>query len=192
MQGTAAHPVPFMQNCTCTAKRTLFESYARISPDLETCLAPASGYLSPLANLDATSVTVVAEPSAFWRDLRMVLSKRNIHTWRFRMVTDAFLFEAAKPKAFKRAGDDDDSDDSSPDSGTEENHADAVLPPDLLVIRVGYELSYPKVDEVLQACRLRAAQSRPTWVWVDGTGNWAAKPELQRWINNHKTVKVTL
>ena len=154
------HP-PKHTRCTCVLRRDVLANVERGMPGLTK--APVIK-TSPLLGKEATNMWITAG-SDFFAHLRHVAVRQPM-TWFLRVTSDSELVASWLADVALKGGDIID-----PDAYMVRTKflsiADVVVPPDLIVIRMGVKVARNEASpEVLaEALRERAHLMRPTWVW---------------------------
>lgn len=183
------HP-PKFKRCECILREDLLANAERVMPGLS--LAPPVAR-SRLADLWKANVILHAPERWFRAHLRHVAIRRP-PIWSGRVISDADLITSWLASVALKGGTILD-----PDSyGVSTQFltlADLVIPPDLLIIRMGVKAARNvAASEVLcEALMLRIHDSKPTWVWAVpdlplGPGHLFWSDELGRVLATFKPV----
>lgn len=156
------HP-PKFKRCECVLREDLLANAERVMPGLS--LAPPVAR-STLADLWKSNVMIHAPERWFRTHLRHVAIRRP-PIWSGRVISDADLITSWLASVALKGGTILD-----PDSyGVSTQFltlADLVIPPDLLIIRMGVKVARNvAAPEVLcEAIMLRVHDDKPTWIWA--------------------------
>ena len=156
------HPPRFMR-CECVLREDIIANAERVMPGLVS--APIVKR-SPLANAWGENVFITSSEKWFKAHLRFVALRRP-PIWAGRVISDADLVTSWLASVALNG-----KDILDPDAyGVSTQYitlADLVVPPDLLVIRMGVKVARNvAAPEVLsETIMLRKHERRPTWIWA--------------------------
>lgn len=156
------HP-PAFKRCECVLKRDILQNTDRILVGLSKA-PPVNS--SPLLGKEEEDLLVRAGPE-FLSHLRHVAIRKPL-TWRAKVVSDAELVTAWLATIALRGSDIIDAD-AYKVSTKYLTIPDLVVPPDLLIVRLGVKAARNQAaPEVLaEALSTRLHEGKPTWLWDD-------------------------
>jgi hypothetical protein len=156
-----SHP-PRFRRCECVLQRDIA---ANVERGMRKLMEAPKIEESPLIKAIVNDVWVTASKTWFTANLRHI-AIRQPPTWYFKVISDADLMTAWLASIALKGKDILDPD-AAKVSLTHITIVDLVMPPDLLVIRLGIKqarnVATPEV--LLEALRHREHAGLPTWVW---------------------------
>lgn len=180
---------PSYTRCTCMLRKDIVANVERGYKGLSKASpVPKSKLTGKLEN----NLWITADSDKFLRHLRHV-AIRQPPTWHFKVTSDVDLMSAWLAGLAVKGAEILDADVSSVRSSTEYlTLVDLVLPPELLIIRVGVKAARNQAapEVLLEALTHRQFNGLPTWVWdtpdyVLGPGHisysQAVGKEMKRW-----------
>lgn len=156
------HP-PSYERCSCVLRRDILANVERGLSGLSQ--AHKLKGASPLLGRETENLWITSGSKGFLAHLRYVALRQPL-TWRFKVVSDAELVTAWLSTVALKGGEIID-----PDAYTVSTKylsiPDLVVPPDLVVIRMGVKVARNEAaSEVLaEALNSRKHEGKPTWLW---------------------------
>jgi len=160
VEGPSPHP-PSFRRCDCALRKDILQNVERGLNGLSSVRAIPS---SPLVDLEGGNLWVTSGES-FLPHLRHLAIRKPV-TWNFRVVSDAELVTAWLSTVALKGKDIIDAD-AYMVSTKFLSIPDLVVPPDLLIIRMGIKVARNAASsEVLaEAISTRIHEMKPTWIW---------------------------
>ncbi len=153
---------PAFARCSCVLKEDIMANASQVMPGLLTALPVKR---SPLTNKTNQNTWITAPERWFSSHLRHV-SIRQTPVWSGRVVSDADLITSWLANIALKGMDVLDAD-SYGVSTQFITVPDLVIPPDLLVIRMGVKAARNSAcaEVMVEAINLRKHEKKPTWIW---------------------------
>ena len=155
------HP-PVFRRCDCALRKDILQNVERGLTGLSKVSAVTS---SPLVSLENSNLWVTASPDHFLPHLRHLAIRKPV-TWSFKVVSDAELVTAWLSTVALQGKDIIDAD-AYMVSTKYLSIPDLVVPPDLVIVRMGVKVARNSASsEVLaEALSIRTHEMKPTWIW---------------------------
>lgn len=155
---------PEYTRCTCTLRKDILANVEKGYKGLSKANPVKK---SKLIGKDGVNLWITGDSDKFLRHLRHV-AIRKPPTWHFKVTSDVDLMSAWLAGLAVKGAEILDADVSSVRSSTEYlTLVDLVLPPELLIIRVGVKAARNQAapEVLLEALTHRQFNGLPTWVW---------------------------
>lgn len=154
--------VPAVRLCQCALRTALVANADRGMKELSKA---GKVSVSALQNHTETNLRVTASWDMFRAHLRHVVLRQS-PSWGFQVVSDADLITAWLASVVIEGKDILDPD-AAPVSGQKATLVDLILPPTLLIIRLGVKVArnVAMSEVLLEALLHRQQEALPTWLW---------------------------
>ena len=160
-ESSPPHP-PTFRRCDCALRKDILQNVERGLVGLSKADSISS---TPLLDLEDSNLWVTSSGGSFLPHLRHLAIRKPV-TWNFKVVSDAELVTAWLSTVALQGKDILDAD-AYMVSTKYLTIPDLVVPPDLLVIRMGVKIARNSASsEVLaEALSTRMHETKPTWIW---------------------------